>query len=90
MSNPTSSFTKRHRLPIHFIRCKDKDNLDCYFFLMCSHQKIRLLHKKINTDDGINTINLAQCGTIIASGFGKEPSQATKDLLSHHYGYTIH
>jgi hypothetical protein len=84
-----SSFSKRHRLPIHYIRCKDRYNLDCYFFLMCSHQKIKLLQKKINADDGIDSINLASCGAIIASGYGKEPSEATKQLLSGHYNYIM-
>lgn len=84
-----SSFSKRHRLPIHYIRCKDAHNLDCYFFLMCSHEKIKLLKKKINTNDGIDSINLASCGAIIASGYGKQPSEATKQLLSAHYNYTI-
>lgn len=85
-----TSFTKRHRLPIHYIRCKDKNNLDCYFFLMCSHQKIKLLKQKITSNDGMDTVNLALCGTIIASGYGKEPSTDIKEMLSIRYNYKIH
>lgn len=51
---------------------------------MCSQEKIKALTK---VKDG--TFDVKDFGKIIASGFGHEPSEATKKMLKDEYNFDL-
>ena len=73
---------KSGSLPIHFVRCKDTEGQDCYFFLMCAHHKMQAL-KALPA----NSFDLKEYGKILASGYGKKPTQAIKDHMKRDYNF---
>jgi hypothetical protein len=73
---------KSGSIPIHFVRCKDTSGKDCFFFLMCPTQKIALL-KAIK--DGV--FDIRNYGKVVASGFGRTPSEAVKKQLKNDYNF---
>ena len=75
-------FKKSGAVPIHLVRCKNAAGRDCYFFLMCSQQKIKTLKAVM---DGI--FNLKDYGEIIASGFGHTPSETIRKKLKDEYNF---
>jgi hypothetical protein len=82
-----SGFSSKHRLPIHEVRTRDQEGRECYFFLMCPHQKIRMLQHQLK-DTSSPMIDLRQYGAIIASGFGRV-SAANRKLLKENYGFDV-
>lgn len=87
MSPAPSPFGKKHRLPIHMVRTR-QDGRECYFFLMCSHQKLRALQHQL-AQGAQDTVDLTSYGTVIASGFGAEVSANVRDMLREKYGYDV-
>lgn len=83
----TGSFTekaiKNSGTPINLIRCKDKDGLDCYFFIMCDHAKV----DKIMDDGKAGRVNLEEYGKILESGWGKDPSEEIKQIMRDKYDF---
>ena len=73
---------KSGSIPIHLVRCKDPEDRDCYYFVMCSHERIKMLH---NVTTGMFDIH--DYGKIIASGVGREPSDAVKQTLRDDYDF---
>lgn len=71
-------------IPIHFIRCKDIRGRDCYYFLMCSHEKVKILKSVTEGNFNVNDY-----GKIIASGFGREVSEDIRLMLKSEYGFDI-
>ena len=76
-----SKLMQREARPIHFVRAKDSIGRDCYFFIMSSDQKMDRLETQLNQSG----IDLTDFGSIVASGFGTEPSEAVTDMLKKHY-----
>jgi hypothetical protein len=76
-----SKLMQREARPIHFVRAKDSIGRDCYFFIMTSEQKMDRLEKQLSDSN----LDLADFGSIVASGFGTEPSEAVSDMLKKHY-----
>jgi len=68
--------------PIHFITCKDLKDRDCYYFLLASHEKIKMLKNSANSE-----FNLNDYGKILASGYGHTPSESVKKKLLDEYGF---
>jgi hypothetical protein len=68
--------------PIHFITCKDLSGQDCYYFLLASHEKIKMLKNAAN-----NQFDLNDYGKILASGYGITPSESVKKKLLDEYGF---
>lgn len=64
-------------MPVHFMRCKDAEGRDCYFFLTTSAQNLSGLK---SIQEGV--FNLNDFGHVIASGFGRVPDQATIDIIN--------
>ncbi len=75
---------KSGAIPIHLVRCKDTSGRDCHFFLMCAPEKIKALKA---VKDGV--FDLKDYGKIIASGFGHEPSEATRKMLKDEYNFDV-
>lgn len=69
--------------PINLIRCKDKEDRDCYFFVMCSHQKV----DSCMEDGETGRINLEDYGKVLESGWGKEPSEEIKQIMRDKYNF---
>jgi len=64
-----TKITKSSSEPVHIIACKYPDGRDCYYIIACSKQKISILEK---LEDGVFNVN--DYGLVIASGFGKKPT----------------
>ena len=77
-----SKLIKSGSVPIHFMRGKDPEGRDAYYFVMCSHKKIELIK---NTEKEV--INVHDYGKVVASGFGAEPSDEVKQMLKDEYGF---
>ena len=75
-------YIKSGAIPIHFVRCKDASGRDCYHFLMCSQEKIKALKAVIK-----GSFDLKDYGKIIASGFGRDPSETIKKMLKDEYNF---
>jgi len=60
---------KNSSTPIHFVTSKDKGR-DCYFFLMCTLEKLNLLKNWCSNNA---KLDLTRYGIIVKSGFGKIP-----------------
>lgn len=69
-------------IPIHFITCKDPHGRDCYYFILATHEKMKLL---ANIKNGV--FNIKDYGKIIASGFGNVPSDVVKQKLLEEYNF---
>ena len=73
---------KTGAMPIHLVRCEDRQGRDCYYFIMCSHQNIAALKAAPDKEFDLNDY-----GEIIASGFGIEPTSEVKKMLLDKYGF---
>ena len=69
--------------PINLIRCKDKNGLDCYFFIMCEHNKV----DAIMSDGKDGRVNLEEYGKVLESGWGKDPSEEIKQIMRDKYDF---
>ncbi len=69
-------------IPIHFVVCRDGKNRLCHYFLMARPEKIKLL-KAVKT----GLVDMKDYGTILASGFGTQPSAATRRKLMELYNF---
>jgi hypothetical protein len=68
--------------PINFITCQNEDGQDCYYIIMATHEKMRLLNS-ITT----GFFNISDYGVILASGYGTEPTQEVISNLEQKYNY---
>lgn len=73
---------KSSNSPIHFIVCKDEQGHIAHYFIKTSRDKIKLLQENRKSH-----INITDYGVVIASGFGAQPSMATKRVLKKDHGY---
>lgn len=74
---------KNSSTPIHLVRGRDSTGMECYFYLMCSHQKLdRLLD--ISKD---GNCDLTQYGQVVASGYGTEVSDDVRKTLREKYNF---
>lgn len=78
------NYLKSSLQPIHYITSKAADGDSCYYFLMCSAERIRSLQKI-----KFGMINFEEHGIIIASGYGTQPSEEVKVELLNKYGYSF-
>lgn len=77
------SVIKNTSKPIHLVRCSDHAGRPCYFFMMGAEYKIKALQSRISK----GSLDLRDYGTIIASGFGKDPSQEVIKMLKEKYDF---
>ena len=68
--------------PIHFITCKDLDGRACFYFLLASNEKIKMLKKVAGGQFDLNDY-----GKILAAGYGSVPSDEVKKKLLDEYGF---
>jgi hypothetical protein len=68
--------------PIHFITCKDMEGCDCYYFLLASNEKIKMLR-----DVAAGQFDLNDYGKILECGYGLTPSEEVKKKLLDDYGF---
>lgn len=69
-----TKITKSSSDPVHMVTCEYPDGRDCYYVVVCSKRKIKMLE---DIEEGIFNVN--DYGLILASGFGKTP---TADVVS--------
>ncbi|NBX03027.1 MAG: hypothetical protein EBR02_02960 [Alphaproteobacteria bacterium] len=82
----TQAYARRSGKPIHFIRCRDDENRERYYFLMCEKQKLELLRTH---SQGSRILDLADYGTILLSGFGNAVSEADKQTMLEKYDIDV-
>lgn len=75
---------KTGSIPIHLIRAKDKSGLDAWYYILSSHEKVRIL---ANGEDDGSFFNLGDYGQVVASGFGREPTLEVKKMLKDKYNF---
>lgn len=68
--------------PIHFILCRDGQGHIAHYFLKTTPEKLKRLQVSQSA-----VIDPAAYGVVLASGFGREPTAATKRKLRQEYGY---
>ncbi|MDX1974225.1 MAG: hypothetical protein SFT92_00960 [Rickettsiales bacterium] len=69
---------------VHFITGKDENGRDAYYYVLASHEKIKML-----TEHTEEVADISDYGKIIASGFGHSPSESTKKQLKEQYNYDV-
>lgn len=79
----TKELLKRAYDPIHFIRTKDQEGRNCYFFLVCSDIKMRLLRAELSKP----SVDLTRYGRVIFSAFGTTPDKDAITYLKQEYGF---
>ncbi len=68
--------------PLHFMVCRDENDHIVHYFIMCSQQKFELLK-----NSKAEKLCLTDYGVVVASGFGHQPTRATRRILKQNYGY---
>jgi len=77
-----NKLVKSGKKPIHYVRCKDLQDRECYYFIIATHEKMRMF---LELKDG--EFDLHDYGEIIASGFGTYPSDSVKAFLLEKYDF---
>lgn len=71
---------------IYHVTGKDATNgLDATYFILVDKPKLDAFKKAIETDN----INLLDFGQIVASCYGKEPSERVKKIMEEKYGFEV-
>ena len=70
-------------VPINYFTGTNSYGLPCYWFIMCSTEKYKILLSKI----GSNDFELSDYGQVIASGRGKRPSPQILEQLREKYNF---
>ena len=78
MSHFVSKLVRSGKLPLYFVRFKDLQQQDCWFYVVSNEDKMQQF---LAVRSG--TFNLLDYGQIVASGFGTEPSPEEKQRLKH-------
>jgi|GEM_PF-2409529 len=78
-------YIKKSGQPIHLVRCTDLQGRKCYFFLMCSMEKVKQLQSPENKQK--DSLDLRDYGNIVASGFGVDPSDEVIKMLKDKYDF---
>ena len=81
-SQHTKKLIENSDIPVHFFVCRDAQGHIVHYVLRCNAQKLSLLMK-----NKAETVRPEAYGVVLASGFGYEPSQATRHMLKSEYGY---
>lgn len=77
-----AKLAKSGSVPIHYITCKDKIGRDCFYFVMSSYEKMKML---TGIQEGVFNVN--DYGKVIESGFGKKPSQNVRERLKAKFNF---
>lgn len=75
---------KSGSIPIHLIRAKDKSGAEAWYYILSSHEKVRMV---ANSEADGSFLNLSDYGQIVASGFGREPTAEAKQMLKDKYNF---
>lgn len=76
-----SKLITKGSVPLYYIVCQDLEGRDCYYYVTSTPEKMRMYEKARSGEFDLNDY-----GTIIASGYGKEPSADVKAMLKEKYG----
>lgn len=79
------SFAYQQQLPVHILRSKNRDGEHCYFILRTSKARFTQLLAKKNRE----SVNIADYGEILASGYGSTPSARVVHMLQEKYGIEL-
>lgn len=71
---------------IHKIKAKDTSGRWCYYFVLVPPFHERRLLRELE-GDGI--VDLEQCGMVIASNYGEEPTNEIKQFLRDRYAFAV-
>ena len=71
---------------VHKIRAKDSTGRWAYYFLHVPHHRERLFREALK---GRETVNLEDYGEVLASNYGKEPTDAVRAALKERFGWDI-
>lgn len=69
--------------PINYFTGTNSYGFPCYWFVMCSSEKYKMLQSKLNTGH----VELADYGQVIASGRGKKPTDKVLSELLEKYNF---
>lgn len=70
---------------LYFVTAKDGQFMDAYYYVRVDKGKERRFEKDIAGGH----IDLADYGTILASGYGSQPSQSIKQQLKDEHGFDV-
>jgi hypothetical protein len=72
-------------LPIHLIRTRNKYGEACFFVVRTSQAQFQKLMAKQKKE----SVNVADYGEILASGYGEKPTESVCIQLREQYGVTF-
>lgn len=75
-------FIRSRKDPIHLVRTKDSAGRDCFYFLLARKSKLKSFKQSVQ-----EVVNIGDYGVIIASGFGHEVPEETKQMLKNTYNF---
>lgn len=64
-------------LPVHLLRTRNEEGEPCYFILRSSNANLA----KLNAKKGKESVDIADYGEILASGYGTRPSERILEML---------
>lgn len=70
------NYIKTSSQPIHLVKCRDEEGIDCFYFLMCPAHKLSMMK---NADEEI--VDMNDYGVIVHSGYGLEPKEADLEIV---------
>lgn len=78
-----AKLVKAGSVPIFLVTFIDANRKDVHFYVKSTQSKIDAFLK----DTSIREVDLADYGEVLASGFGKTPSEETKRIMKEKYGF---
>ena len=81
-----SDLAKKGSLDVHLVSCTDANNEECYFLIVSSRKGFRQLTMQFKRNA---TVNIADYGQIIDSGFGDRPNKKKKKHIKDKYNIDV-
>ena len=81
----THATALKQQLPVHILRTKNREQEDCYFILRAS----TVQYNKLMAKRARESVNIADYGEILASGYGRTISAQIIAQLREKYGIEL-
>ncbi len=75
----------QQQLPVHLLHTKNAEGEDCFFVVRASQTRFNQMLAKKNRD----SINIAEFGEILISGYGRTPSASARAKLKTRHGVEL-
>lgn len=77
-----AKLVKAGSVPIFFVTFRDLEDRDVHFYVKSTQARMDAFMKVTS-----GPLDLADYGEVLVGGFGKEPTEATKQTMKEKYGF---